>query len=497
MCALPKGFRNNIKLINPKVGYERREELVDFLSDKNTFLPQGVHYKDMDTTFIDFVKEDIKIVIDGEEVPVIFLTIQRYAEFTKTWQFTDEYKNIKLPFITIVRKPDVQVGTNYAGKYNIPGKPLYTYYKVPTNDGARTGVDIYKVPQPTSVDITYEVRLFTNKMSDLNLYNEKIQRAFNARQYYIWPKGHPMPLTLESIGDESNINDFENRRFYVQPFEMKLAGYILDENDFEVIPTINRAMVMSEISADPAKARPIEKNVNTRGPIVAVQGNVRVVNTLGNFISTVPCNEQYVVLNSIVSNSGSTYSVSLPATTNLSLPNVINYDSDGSAVITPAMVGFTATTCADALWSLVDEVNNELNSGSIESGGSANIVAPNGNVSALNSNLDQIGATVGVNSGGVNNILLPDVTHTDSNGLPVIRPDGVPMICTPQIRYEVLSDWVTGATGTSISYMAYATEGTPTNADWVITRITIAIDGTQVSAEATGPWDDRYILIYT
>jgi hypothetical protein len=27
-----------------------------------------------------------------------------------------------------------------------------------------------------------------------------------------------MPLKLESIGDESNIEDFENRRFYVQMF---------------------------------------------------------------------------------------------------------------------------------------------------------------------------------------------------------------------------------------------------------------------------------------
>lgn len=411
MCALPKGFRNNIRLVNPKVGYERRQELVDFLSEKNTFLPQGVHYKDMDTTFIEFVKQDLKIEIDGKEVPVIFLTIQRYSEFTKTWKFTDEYKNISLPFITIVRKPDVQVGTNYAGLYNIPGKPLYTYYKVPTNDGARTGVDLYKVPQPTSVDITYEVRLFTNKMNDLNLFNEKVQRLFNARQYYIWPKAHPMPLTLESIGDESNIDDFENRRFFVQPFEMKLAGYILDENDFEVQPSINRAMVMSEISEDPAKARVREKNVNTRGPIVQTQGSVRIKNTLNNFISIVPCNEAYTVADSVISNSGNTYSISVPATTNFTLPNVINIDSDGSLVETPAMVGFTAQTCTS---------------------------------------------------------------------------------------FQVLSDWVSGATGTSINYIGYSETGTPTSANtWNITKIDINISGTTTSGSTIGPWDDRYILIYT
>ena len=54
-----------------------------------------------------------------------------------------------------------------------------------------------------------------------------------------------MPVHLENVGDESNIDDFENRRFYVQPFEMALYGYILDEDDFEVVPTVNRAFVNS------------------------------------------------------------------------------------------------------------------------------------------------------------------------------------------------------------------------------------------------------------
>jgi hypothetical protein len=63
--------------------------------------------------------------------------------------------------------------------------------------------------------------------------------------------------------------------------------------------------------------------------------------------------------------------------------------------------------------------------------------------------------------------------------------------------FDVLSDFVTGATGTSISYMAYALQGTLTSEDWTITRITIASDGTQTSEEAIGPWNDRYILIYT
>ena len=253
--AYPKGFRKNIKITKDKVGPARRQEILDDISNKGTFLPRGVMYEDMDKSFIDFVDKDIELSVDGEKVPVIFLTLQRWSEFSKTWQHSDKYKNIKMPFITIVRQPNPQVGQNQAGLFNIPGRRCYTYMKVPTFEGGRTGIDVYKIPQPTSVDITYEVRLFTNKMRDLNKLNVKIQHAFNAIQYYIRVNGHPMPLLLESIGDESNIDDFENKRFYVQPFEIRLQGYVLDESKFEVIPAINRALLMTELDERPGKPR--------------------------------------------------------------------------------------------------------------------------------------------------------------------------------------------------------------------------------------------------
>jgi len=247
--AMPKGYITNININPSKIGPERRQEILDDISDRGTFLPRGVMEEDMDQTFLEFLKSDerISLSIDGEKVPVIFLTIQRWTEFSKTWQFSDKFKNIELPFITVVRKPDIQQGQNQAGLWNIPVNRTYTYMKVPTWDGVRRGVDLYKIPQPTSVDMTYEVRMFTNRMKDLNKFNRLIQRAFQSRQCYINVNGHPMPLHLESIGDESNIDDFENRRFYVQLFEMKLLGYILDEDDFEVIPTINRGVMTLEI----------------------------------------------------------------------------------------------------------------------------------------------------------------------------------------------------------------------------------------------------------
>jgi hypothetical protein len=245
--AVPKGFRTDINIHQGKIGPERRQEILNDIANKGTFLPKGVSEEDMDAAFIEFVDKDLSISVDGQKVPVNFFTIQRWQEFSKTWGNSDKYKNMLVPFITIVRKPDIQEGTNQAGLWNIPGDRTYTYMKIPTNDGSRRGIDVYKVPQPTPVDITYEVRLITNRMKDLNMLNNIVRRTFQARQHYINVKGHPMPIVSESTGDESNIDDFESRRYYVIMYEMKLIGYLLNEKDFEVIPTINRAVALLEL----------------------------------------------------------------------------------------------------------------------------------------------------------------------------------------------------------------------------------------------------------
>jgi len=240
-------YKKNIKITRQHVGDELREDMFEDIQKDNGYLPKSVSEADMDSKFIEFVKEDLSITIEGKKVPVVFLTIQRWSEFTKTWEFSDENKDLKMPFITIIRRPDIQVGQNQAGLWNIPGKRTYSYLKVPTWDGVRSGLDIYKIPQPTSVDLIYEVRFFTNKMRQLNILNSVVQDTFRSRQCYINVNGHPMPIVLDSINDESNTDDFENRRFYVQYFEMQLYGYLLNAEKFEVTPSVNRSLVFTEL----------------------------------------------------------------------------------------------------------------------------------------------------------------------------------------------------------------------------------------------------------
>ena len=246
--GLPKNYRKNLKFTPTPQGFEARQGILNDIANPGTYLPKGILHEDMDREFVQYMEDDISLVLNGEKVPVIFLSIQRWAEFAKTWQFSDEYKNITMPFITIIRKPDAQTGTNYAGTFNVPGKPTFTYMKIPTWDGNIKSFDIYKIPQPVSVDLNYEVRLFCTRMRDLNVLNRLMLDSFSAGEKYIRVNGHPIPLMMDSIGDESSIQNLDEKRYYVQLFSIKMLGYLLDPKQFEVTPAISRAINFFELS---------------------------------------------------------------------------------------------------------------------------------------------------------------------------------------------------------------------------------------------------------
>ena len=245
--GVPKKFLKNINL-NPKASnHERRMELwKEGMEASGTFVPKGVLYEDMDRDFIKLIEDDLSFSIEGKKVPVFFLTIQRWAEFARTWQFTDKDRNVQMPFVTIVRNPDIQFGTNPVTQYTIPQKQRFDYMKVPNYDGDTVGYDIYKIPQPIAVNLTYQVRFFSYRMREINKFNKIIMQAFQSRQKYINCNGHYFPVVLETIGDESTIDQFEQKRFYVQNFEMQMLGYIMDEDDYEVTPAIKRVVTVFE-----------------------------------------------------------------------------------------------------------------------------------------------------------------------------------------------------------------------------------------------------------
>ena len=260
--ALPKKVKKDINIapqpIQPQYpfGYGgvttpiRRKELADYITEDGTFLPKSILHEDMDGGMLDFVNNELGISIGGKKINIIdrILTIQRWGEFAQTWTFANEDRNVELPFIVVVRKPDVQYGSNPSLIYTIPDRKQFHFAKVPTWDGVRKGMDVYTIPQPVPVDITYDVKIISNRMRELNTFNRKVMQKFTSRQAYTFVKGHYIPIILENITDGSQLTDLESRKFYSQTYQFQMQGFLIDEEEFEISPAISRTLTLFEVN---------------------------------------------------------------------------------------------------------------------------------------------------------------------------------------------------------------------------------------------------------
>ena len=260
--GLPKKIKKNIPLTQPNTLLRRRQDLVDMINKDGTYLPKSLLHADLDKGFLDFVKEDLKVVVDGKVIPMIdiLVTTQNWSQFTETWDIQNLDKNVEPPFITVVRIPEVKFGTNPALIYNIPNRRQYFYAQVPTWDGQRNGMDIYKIPQPVPVDITFQVKIVCNRMRELNEFNKTVLEKFASRQAYRNIKGHYIPIIQGNISDES-VMDNEKRKYYIQSYEFTMLGFLIDENEFEVSPAITRVMKMYEVNDEPKKRSRRKENI--------------------------------------------------------------------------------------------------------------------------------------------------------------------------------------------------------------------------------------------
>ena len=270
--AFPKR-KNNIEIYGDKPYFlgkdiqNRRQALLDRITKSDTYLPDSILHDDLDLGMLDFIKNSFVVVSDGQKIPVInkILTIQRWAEFSNNWEFSDEDGNMQLPFIAVIRRPDVQPGTNPVTQRTIPDRKTFYYASVPTWNGTQMGADIYKIPQPVAVDITYEVTIVCNKFRDLNRFNKIVLQKFSSRQAYTTVKGHYIPIILDTIDDSTPMDTIDGRRFYIQNYKFTMLGFLIDKEEFEVKPAISRFFLMNEfIGRRAVETKVINKSIEIK-----------------------------------------------------------------------------------------------------------------------------------------------------------------------------------------------------------------------------------------
>ena len=235
---------------------ERRQQLLEYINEDGTYLPKSVLHADLDRGMLDFVRDELTLVTAGSTVPVLdrIITTQNWSQYLETWSFVDLDYNPSPPFITVVRNPEVKFGTNPSTQYTIPNRKQFYYAAVPTWNGNMQGMDIYTIPQPVPVDITYSLKLVCNRMRELNQLNKIIMQTFASRQAYTFIKGQYVPIVLNNISDESQLQ-MDSRKYYVQSYEFLMMGYLIDEEEFEVKPAIQRAVQLVEVDVSLLKRK--------------------------------------------------------------------------------------------------------------------------------------------------------------------------------------------------------------------------------------------------
>lgn len=277
--------KNDIEVYTQKDLLDRRKELVEDITKSDVNLPDGILHNDLDSGMLSFVSKNLRVVSDGVVIPVMekILTIQKWGEIATNWKDLDKDNNIKLPMISVVRKPDPQPGSNPSLVRTIPNRESFFYSSAGTWDGRQMGKEIYKIPQPVAVDISYDVTIVCNKMTDLNRLNKIVLQKFSSGQAYTKIKGHFIPILLESISDNTPIDDFENRRMYIQTYSFVLLGFLMDPDEFEVVPTINRMFVLNEFVDNKVTRKRRHDNIDII--TVTFMGNgVQTIFTVGETI---------------------------------------------------------------------------------------------------------------------------------------------------------------------------------------------------------------------
>ena len=83
-------------------------------------------------------------------------------------------------------------------------------------------------------------------MRELNQLNKIVMQKFSSRQAYTFIKGQYVPIIMDNVSDESQMT-LESRKYYIQSYDFTMLGYLIDEEEFEVKPAIQRVTQLFEL----------------------------------------------------------------------------------------------------------------------------------------------------------------------------------------------------------------------------------------------------------
>jgi hypothetical protein len=242
--------KNDTPLIPQAVGAERLAEIIADSEGRGKFLPNPVGLRDMDKSLLDLLKTgELSVTTPGNgagNVPVLWQQSERGGGRALSWQLlAGAAQNTTPPLMTLLRGNEVP-GSLYNSKSVIPQNRSYTYINIPTFVDGERGVERWRVPQPTPIDVPYTVTVVSRLMLQLNPFIERFVRAFASLQLYLPVNGHSFPITMREGDKNGTMEEIEGDRYYLKTFDLLLQGYLLDELEYTREDARTRTVIFSE-----------------------------------------------------------------------------------------------------------------------------------------------------------------------------------------------------------------------------------------------------------
>ena len=238
------------------------------------------------------------------------------------------------------------------------------------------------------------------------------EESFKFRIYMLGQVATLKEKTTTTLG-EDNTNEVKSN---MRQNCLDLLSYLLQQTNYPEITTDKNVTLTSFVGRTNDKLTGWYFDLNVRQAfsfsacVIPMDGIAPPPSTL--------CGD------SLVENSDGTYSVNVASGGTLILPDVVNIDSDGTPTPTPAQTPFicSATPCEDGVVTIEDENNTVLHVVNVASGGAVTEEIADSNVA--NSDF-----TYNASIFAEGNLILPDITHTQTDGSPETLPAQTPLIC--------------------------------------------------------------------
>lgn len=211
-----------------------------------------INLKDIDESVVNWFKRDYPVVINGNQVPVIYATAERWARVQKEKGFRDEKGSLMLPLISIRRSTPSprkeryaaqgdetnftvvrRLATNPTDESKQPAEqnrkvadPMY----LKTNDSPI--YEVVQIPFPSFVNVEYEIMVWTSYLSHQNILDENVFKNFKGGRQWMYVNDYFFFTTSDSTTDNSNFEDFSDKeRIIKYTFKFTVHAYFIDKKE--------------------------------------------------------------------------------------------------------------------------------------------------------------------------------------------------------------------------------------------------------------------------